>query len=84
METKNSKLKTQNSVSLFRRKASCGLDVAVLVVLFLAGRGWALEFPGPAPGDAQGKIDRGELVLENEVLSCTWSVSGGRLKPKSR
>ncbi|MBA7697142.1 hypothetical protein ES703_105801 [subsurface metagenome] len=82
METKNSKLKTQNSVSLFRRKASCGLDVAVLVVLFLAGRGWALEFPGPAPGDAQGKIDRGELVLENEVLSCTWSVSGGRLKPK--
>jgi len=67
---------------LFRRKASCGLAVAVLVALFLAGRARGLEFPGPAPGDAQGKIDRGELVLENEVLSCIWSISEGQLKPK--
>ncbi len=75
METKNSKLKTQNSVRLF-------LGVVVLVVLFLAGRAGGLEFPGPAPGDGQGKVSQSEFVLENEILSCIWSISEGRLKPK--
>ncbi len=65
----------QNSRRLF-------LDAAVLVVLFLAGRGWAFEFPGPAPGHGQGKISQSELVLENRILSCTWGISGGQLKPK--
>jgi len=41
-----------------------------------------LEFPGPAPGDAQGKVSKSELILENNVLSCTWDVSQGRLRPK--
>jgi len=41
-----------------------------------------LEFPGPAPGDAQGKVGKTELTLENEVLACVWDVSQGRLKPK--
>jgi hypothetical protein len=58
------------------------LDVVILIVLSLAGRGWALEFPGPMPGDAQGKIDRSELVLENKILSCAWGISEGQLKPK--
>ncbi len=41
-----------------------------------------LEFPGPAPGDAQGKVSKSELILENNVLSCTWDISQGRLRPK--
>jgi len=48
-------------------------------------RGWArlgLEFPGPAPGDGQGEINQSELVIENKILSCTWDISEGRLKPK--
>jgi len=65
-----------------RTQRRLSLDAVVLVVLSLTGLGRALEFPGPAPGDAQGKIDRGELVLENNVLSCTWGVSAGQLKPK--
>jgi len=60
-------------------------DAAILVVLLLAGctrAEFGLEFPGPAPGLAQGKISRSELVLENKVLACTWDISEGRLTPK--
>ena len=42
----------------------------------------ALDFPGPAPGEAKGRIDGHRLVLENEVLECSWTVSDGRLKPE--
>jgi len=55
------------------------------MILLIAGRVCAqpqLEFPGPAPGDGQGRISRSELVLENKVLACTWDISEGRLKPK--
>ncbi len=41
-----------------------------------------LEFPGPAPGDAQGIVLDEELILQNRLLSCAWSVSEGRLKPR--
>jgi len=41
-----------------------------------------LEFPGPAPGDAQGRLHKDELILQNRLLSCAWSVSEGRLKPQ--
>lgn len=44
--------------------------------------GTRLEFPGPAPGDAQGKVGETELILENEVLACAWDISQGRLRPK--
>jgi len=59
--------------------------LAALAVLLWAG--WAraesqLQFPGPEPGEARGKADSTGLVLENEVLSCSWSIAEGRLKPK--
>ncbi|HUV65503.1 MAG TPA: hypothetical protein VMW24_16520 [Sedimentisphaerales bacterium] len=59
--------------------------LAALAVLLWAG--WAraesrLQFPGPAPGAGQAAIEQAELVLENEVLSCSWSIAEGRLKPK--
>ncbi len=41
-----------------------------------------LEFPGPAPGDAQGRVYKDELILQNRLISCAWSVSEGRLKPR--
>ena len=41
------------------------------------------EFPGPPPGDAQGKVSETELILENEVLACAWGISQGRLRPKN-
>ena len=40
------------------------------------------DFPGPAPGDAQGRLYKDELLLQNRLLSCAWSVSEGRLKPR--
>ena len=46
----------------------------------LAGQ---FQFPGPELGEGRGKADSTEIVLENEVLSCTWSISQGRLKPES-
>ena len=42
-----------------------------------------LEFPGPAPRDAQGKVTKSELILENRLLSCAWDISQGRLKLKN-
>ena len=41
-----------------------------------------LEFPGPAPGDAQSIVLDEELILQNRLISCVWSVSEGRLKPR--
>jgi len=47
----------------------------------LGGAGSSVEFPGPAPGDAQGRVFNNELILQNTLISCTWDVSEGRLKP---
>ena len=60
------------------------ISVLVLVVLVLGAVGRAkagVEFPGPAPGGGQCRMDEGRLVLENAVLACRWDISGGRLKP---
>lgn len=58
---------------------------AVLAVLLLAAHAGAepeLEFPGPEPGSAQGTVGKNEFIVENRLLSCTWEVSDGRLKPR--
>jgi hypothetical protein len=41
------------------------------------------EFPGTAPGAAQGEVSENALVLENEVIAYVWDVSDRQLKPKS-
>ncbi|MHC4116032.1 MAG: alpha-amylase family protein [Planctomycetota bacterium] len=59
--------------------------IATVLVILLAGRTPAqsrLAFPGPAPGKAGAKVGRGELVLANKVLSCTWDLSQRKLKLK--
>ena len=61
------------------------MGTVVLVVSLLSAHVWAesgLEFPGPVPGLAQGKVSPGKLVLQNKVLACTWDISEGRLTPK--
>jgi hypothetical protein len=62
------------------------IDTSILVVLLLASCTLAelqLDFPGPEPGPAQGRISRSELILENKLLACTWGINEGQLKPKS-
>jgi hypothetical protein len=57
--------------------------VLVFVVLVLGGSGSAVaevEFPGPQVGIAQYSFDEGRLALENDVLSCQWDITEGRLK----
>jgi hypothetical protein len=61
------------------------ISAAILAVLLLITGARAesrLEFPGPAPGDVQGSVYKDELLLQNRLLSCTWSVSEGRLRPQ--
>ncbi len=41
----------------------------------------AVEFPGPDPQQAVAQVDQSGIVLENQVLSCKWSLAGGRLEP---
>ena len=55
--------------------------VAVLLLASQARTQSRLQFPGPAPGEAQARAGHSELVLENKALSCTWDVSKGRLTP---
>lgn len=62
------------------------IDTSILVVLLLTSCTLAelqLDFPGPAPGLAQGEIKQSELVLENRVLACSWVVDEGKLIPNS-
>ena len=57
---------------------------AVLVVWLLFWPAWTacgLDFPGPEPGPAKGRVDQGRLVLENEVLAAGWTISAGRMTP---
>jgi hypothetical protein len=62
------------------------LKIAGLVLLYSSLAYWtaatlALDFPGPAPGEAKGRFDGDRIVLENEVIVCTWTVVDGHLKP---
>ena len=41
----------------------------------------AIEYPGPAPGKAAATARDGLLGLENAVLSMTWRVAKGSLRP---
>lgn len=56
---------------------------AVLVMLFahFATGARALDFPGPAPGPARATLEDSSVVLENDVISLSWRVEEGALKP---
>jgi hypothetical protein len=40
----------------------------------------ALEVPGREPGKAAARFEQGRLVLENNVLSATWTFGAGRFE----
>ena len=72
---------------MIRRGAKHNLVCAVILVGLL-GAGvmkakGAVEYPGPAPGEAQASIQNDQIVLENAVLECRWSVAQGHLRPVS-
>ncbi len=37
----------------------------------------AMEFPGPAPGEATARLEDGRLVLENSAVKAVWNVGDG-------
>jgi len=41
---------------------------------------FGLDFPGPAPGQAQAEARAGELALGNRVIECHWSTAGGTMR----
>ena len=58
------------------------LYVAFMIVLSLTVSGWTqsgLDFPGSTPGDGTGGITEVELILENDVIACAWSIREGQL-----
>jgi len=40
-----------------------------------------IDFAGPAPGQAQARVQGDVATLENDVLSATWELRRGRLQP---
>ena len=68
-----------------RAQQQCLIAAGVSGVLLLASCVWAdprVEFPGPAPGAAQGRASQNTLILENKVLACACDISEGRLRPE--
>lgn len=56
---------------------------AALSLAFSLATARAIDFPGPDPGEAHGRVDGGRAILENSILSCEWSMADGRLRPVS-
>ncbi|HIJ51794.1 MAG TPA: enterotoxin [Planctomycetes bacterium] len=83
--------KNQDNVRIFctklfeKTQKHRSIGTVVLVVSLLSTYVWAesaLEFPGPAPGDGQGRISSGQLFLQNKVLECSWDIREAQLKPR--
>ena len=55
--------------------------IVVTCACLLVSSASALDLPGPAPGKAQARLDAESMVLENTVISRTWSVRDGQLRP---
>ena len=41
----------------------------------------SVEYPGPAPGEAKALTLDNEILLDNDVLECKWSMADGHLRP---
>ena len=69
----------------WRRSAGAALVIWLWAASFVpwAGAGQVVEYPGRRPGAAKAGADEKELVLQNEVIRCVWSVKDGALRPVS-
>lgn len=56
---------------------------AMSLLLVGASYGTAIEFPGRAPMAATATVEDGQCNLENAILSMSWQVVDGRLRPSS-
>jgi hypothetical protein len=66
-------------------KRASFIVAGILATLLLTATAYTaptVEFPGPAPGDAQGRVSKNEVILENRLILCAWGVSEGRLAPR--
>ena len=60
-----------------RHSFACGISLLALALSVHA----AVDFPGPMPGKAESSQRSGVLTLENSVVSESWQVAGGQLRP---
>ena len=51
--------------------------VALCAFVGMSPSAQAMEFPGPAPGEATARVEDGQLVLENSAIKAVWSVGNG-------
>jgi hypothetical protein len=65
-----------------RHSSLCGVILIVLSVALCGRAQGGVDFPGAAPGDAQGKMTEDELLLGNNALTCAWNLGEGQLKPR--
>jgi len=54
-----------------------GAVIAIAGWMIAGSCAWAVEFPGPAPGKADARLEGNRLVLENAVLKAVWNVGDG-------
>jgi hypothetical protein len=54
-----------------------------LTLALAASSAVAVEFPGPAPGQATGGVEAGQWKLENAVISASWEFTDGKLSVKA-
>jgi len=59
------------------------LIILIHVVLAACGRASALDYPGANPGPATARTEGNLLRLESDLLSGTWELADGRLRPKA-
>lgn len=68
--------------SFLQKFVSISMLISMILVFPLAARkSHAVEFPGPAPGEARAKVIDGRCVLENGAIACVWTFNEGRLMP---
>lgn len=63
------------------RPVATALGLLLAASLCPAAAPQVVEYPGTEPGVATARIGPDELVLENAVIRCRWSVKGGVLRP---
>ena len=53
----------------------------ILIMMVFILQGQSLEFPGPDPGKSINRMDKDKFILENNVLSYSWTLSDHQFKP---
>ncbi len=57
------------------------LSLLLVTILGINNTAFALDFPGPAPGQAESKIEDQRFILENNIIAMEWGISEGKFHP---